>query len=537
MNLTTEVLKRRTFAIISHPDAGKTTLTEKFLLYGGAINLAGSVSAKKQQRQATSDWMELEKQRGISISSTVLNFDYGNYRVNILDTPGHQDFSEDTYRTLMAADSVIMLVDNAKGVETQTKKLFQVSKRRGLPVVTFINKMDRFGKDPLALLDEIEEMFGIKTYSCLWPIGMGSGFKGVYDRTTNQIHLYERTEHGQYKAPVDVTDIHDPAIKDLIGEKEYMQLLEELEILEIAGNEYTEEAFLKGELTPVFFGSAMTNFGIELFLNKFLAMAPPPGPRVCHNSGLLMPDGKDFSGFIFKIQANMDPLHRDSVAFIRICSGQFSRDMTVKHPRTGKTVRLSYSHKLFGQEREIVEEGFAGDIIGVSSNQGVFSIGDTVCNGKSVQFEAVPLFSPELFALIRNPNPSKYKQYQKGLDQLSLEGAIQRIYLYDSAYTKSLVLGAVGQLQFEVFQYRMQSEYNVEVLLETLPEYTHARWLQGEPETLKKVDWISNARRAEDAYGNPMALLKGEWALNFMLEKNPGIQLLEVPPSQNLELA
>ncbi len=526
MSLAAEVQKRRTFAIISHPDAGKTTLTEKLLLYGGAVNLAGSVAAKKQQRQATSDWMALERQRGISITSTVLNFEYEGFHVNLLDTPGHQDFSEDTYRTLMAADSVIMLLDNAKGVETQTKKLFKVCARRKIPVVTFINKLDRPGREPLELLDEVEQLFGIKTCAFNWPVGMGDTFKGVYDRRGRQLHLFERTEHGKYKAPVSVADIHDDAVKDQLPADVYRQLVEELEILDMAGEEFSEELFLQGGMTPVFFGSAATNFGVQLFLDYFLRLAPPPGARKTDN-GPLAPDHPHFSGFIFKIQANMDPNHRDRIAFMRVCSGQFARDMQVKHPRSGKMIRLSHSHRLFGQDREIVNEAFAGDIVGLSSND-QFAIGDTLCLGQSFEFEPIPSFAPECFALLSNPNPSKYKQFQKGIDQLRQEGAIQVMYFADAAQ-RNPVLAAVGQLQFEVVQYRLQSEYGVETRIEPLGEYTHARWLVGDPDALDRVEWIVNARKAVDADGRPVALIKGEWALNYMMERNPDIRFSDVP--------
>jgi peptide chain release factor 3 len=526
MSFAPQVQKRRTFAIISHPDAGKTTLTEKLLLYGGALNLAGSVAAKKQQRQATSDWMALERQRGISISSTVLNFEYDGYHVNLLDTPGHQDFSEDTYRTLMAADSVIMLLDNAKGVETQTRKLYQVCKKRGIPVVTFINKLDRPGREPLELLDEVEKLFAIRTCAFNWPIGMGDTFKGVYDRREKQLHTFERTSHGKYKAPVSVADVHDPAVKAGMPDYVYDQLVEEIEILDMAGEAFSTDLYLSGEMTPVFFGSAANNFGIELFLSQFLQLAPMPGSRKT-NSGLVDPAADQFSGFIFKIQANMDPQHRDRIAFMRVCSGQFARDMQVKHPRSGKMIRLSHSHRLFGQDRETMNEAYAGDIVGLSSND-QFAIGDTLCVGESFEFEPIPTFSPECFALLRNPNPSKYKQFQKGIDQLRQEGAIQVMYFQDSGQ-RNPVLAAVGRLQFEVVQARLQSEYSVETQIEHLMEYTHARWLVGEPADLEKTEWIVNARKAEDADGRPVALIKGEWALNYMVEKNPHIRLQDTP--------
>lgn len=526
MSFETEARKRRTFAIISHPDAGKTTLTEKLLLYGGAVQLAGSVAAKKQQRQATSDWMALEKQRGISITSTVLNFEYNGYHINLLDTPGHQDFSEDTYRTLMAADSVIMLIDNAKGVETQTKKLYSVCEKRGIPVVTFINKLDRPGREPLELLDEIEQLFRIKTCAFNWPVGMGDTFKGVYDRREKKLHLFERTTHGKYKAPVSVSDIHDPSVQSEMPDYTYNQLVEEIDILDAAGEEFSLEQYLQGKMSPVFFGSAATNFGVELFLSQFLQIAPAPGPRKTDN-GPVNPADSSFSGFIFKIQANMDPQHRDRIAFMRICSGQFSRDMQVKHPRSGKMVRLSHSHRLFGQDRETINEAYAGDIVGLSSND-LFAIGDTICAGPAFEFEPIPSFAPECFALLRNPNPSKYKQFQKGIDQLRQEGAVQVLYFTDSSQ-RNPILAAVGQLQFEVVQYRLQSEYSVDTQLERLGEYTHARWIAGDDNALDKMEWIVNARKAEDADGRPVALIKGEWALNYMKERNPNIRFLETP--------
>ncbi|HEY9686763.1 MAG TPA: peptide chain release factor 3 [Coleofasciculaceae cyanobacterium] len=531
MSYQTEVQKRRTFAIISHPDAGKTTLTEKLLLYGGAVQLAGSVAAKKQQRQATSDWMALEKQRGISITSTVLNFEYNGYHINLLDTPGHQDFSEDTYRTLMAADSVIMLLDNAKGVETQTKKLYQVCKRRGIPVATFINKMDRPGREPLELLDEVEKLFDIKTCAFNWPIGMGDTFKGVYDRRQKKLNLFERTDHGKYRAPVSVSDVHDEAVKEQMPADVYNQLVEEIEILDMAGEEFSEDAYLAGLMTPVFFGSAANNFGVELFLSQFLELAPPPSERPARNgAGDMQVDPADtnFSGFIFKIQANMDPQHRDRIAFMRVCSGQFARDMQVKHPRTGKMIRLSHSHRLFGQDRETINEAYAGDIVGLSSND-QFAIGDTICVGPTFEFEPIPSFAPETFALLRNPNPSKYKQFQKGIDQLRQEGAVQVMYFADAA-ARNPIMAAVGPLQFEVVQHRLQNEYGVDTQLERLMEYTHARWLQGDADAMAKVEWIVNARKAEDADGRPVALVKGEWALNYMMEKNPHIRFLDTPP-------
>jgi len=394
-------------------------------------------------------------------------------------------------------------------------------------VVTFVNKMDREGKEPLMLLDEIEQEFGIQPCAFNWPIGMGERFRGVYDRQQKQVHVFERTDHGKHKAPTAVTDIHDPALAAQLGPAEHAQLVDELDILDGVGYAFDEAAYRRGAMTPVFFGSAATNFGIEPFLKAFLPLAPEPLPRLCQINTLVNPTDSDFSGFIFKIQANMDPHHRDCVAFMRICSGTFTRDMMVKHAGTGKPVRLSHAHKLFAQERETSNEAFAGDIIGFSSNQGILGIGDTVFDGKPVALERVPTFPPELFAMIRNPNPSKYKQFTKGLEQLAQEGAIQVISLYEYGNEKTQVLAAVGQLQFEVIQHRLQAEYNVETQLQFLGEFTHARWLKHpdgstcDAATVDGLYWTTSAKKAEDAEGNPMALFKGEWALNFMMEKNP----------------
>lgn len=531
MSYTEEVKKRRTFAIISHPDSGKTTLTEKLLLYGSVVNLAGAVSAKKNQRSTASDWMELERQRGISVSSTVLNFDYNGFKVNLLDTPGHKDFSEDTYRTLMAADSVIMLIDNAKGVETQTRKLFEVCRRRGIPLVTFINKMDRPGIGPLELIDELEETFGLPTYPFNWPVGSGVNFKGVYDRQSKELHLFKRTEHGSYKAPLQVTNIHDESLKNIIPPDEYEEFLEEIDMLDGAGYSYDYDAYRKGELNPVFFGSAVTNFGIEQFLHHFLPMAPAPSPRETQSKEPVEPDNKSFTGYIFKIQANMDPRHRDCVAFLRVCSGRFSRDMSVKHVRTGKTVRLTHSYKVVGQDRETVDEGFAGDIVGFSSNKGLFSIGDTVSDGPNIEYVAIPPFPPEVFATLHNKDTAKYKQYTKGLEQLALEGAIQILTLKDSFDTKTAILAAVGQLQFEVAQHRLELEYGVKTVMEYLPELSHARWVTGPPEAINELRGI-NVQMAIDSQGKLMALFKGEWAMNYTMEKHPNIHFHIAPTNE-----
>ncbi|HBE33948.1 MAG TPA: peptide chain release factor 3, partial [Cyanobacteria bacterium UBA11368] len=386
--IETAVERRRNFAIISHPDAGKTTLTEKLLLYGGAIHEAGAVKARRAQRKATSDWMEMEQQRGISITSTVLQFEYDACQINLLDTPGHQDFSEDTYRTLAAADNAVMLIDAAKGLEPQTRKLFEVCRMRRLPIFTFVNKMDRPGREPLELLDEIEKELGLQTYAVNWPIGMGDRFKGVFDRHQRQIHLFERTAHGSREAKDTTVDLGDPRIEQLLQQDLYYQLKEDLEVLEGLGPELDIEKVHAGELTPVFFGSAMTNFGVQLFLNAFLQLAAKPGSR---NSSLgeIPPTNPDFSGFVFKLQANMDPKHRDRVAFVRVCTGKFEKDMVVNHARTGKTVRLSRPQKLFAQDRESIEEAYAGDVIGLN-NPGVFAIGDTIYTGQKLEYEGIP---------------------------------------------------------------------------------------------------------------------------------------------------
>lgn len=524
--LAAAVERRRNFAIISHPDAGKTTLTEKLLLYGGAIHQAGAVKARRAQRHATSDWMAMEQQRGISITSTVLQFAYANCQINLLDTPGHQDFSEDTYRTLAAADNAVMLVDAAKGLEPQTRKLFEVCKLRSLPIFTFMNKLDRPGREPLELLDEIEQELGLQTYAVNWPIGMGDRFKGVFDRRSRQIHLFERSAHGQREAVRTVVDLSDPKIEDLLEQDLYYQLKDELELLEGLGPELDLAQVHQGQMTPIFFGSAMTNFGVELFLEAFLDYALPP---VAYQSslGLVSPTQDDFSGFVFKLQANMDPKHRDRVAFVRVCSGRFDKDMTVSHARTGKTVRLSRPQKLFAQGRESLEVAYAGDVIGLN-NPGVFAIGDTIFNGQKLEFEGIPCFSPELFAYLRNPNPSKFKQFQKGVSELREEGAVQIMYSADEA-KRDPILAAVGQLQFEVVQFRLQNEYGVETRLELLP-YTVARWVEGGWEALTKVGRIFNAMTVKDSWGRPVLLFKNEWNLQQLQGDHPDLKLNNVAP-------
>ena len=520
------VEKRRNFAIISHPDAGKTTLTEKLLLYGGAIHEAGAVKARRAQRHVTSDWMAMEQQRGISITSTVLQFQYSDFWINLLDTPGHQDFSEDTYRTLAAADNAVMLEDAAKGLEPQTRKLFEVCRMRGIPIFTFFNKLDRPGRDPFELMDEIERELGLQTYAVNWPIGMGDRFKGVYDRRTQQIHLFERSAHGSKEAIDTVVDLGDPRLADLLEPDLYYKLKEDIELLDIAGTEFDLDLIHQGLLTPIFFGSAMTNFGVELFLNSFLDYALRPGSRRS-NLGDIAPSYPDFSGFVFKLQANMDPKHRDRIAFIRVCSGKFEKDMIVSHARSGKTVRLSHPQKLFGQDRESLSEAFPGDVIGLN-NPGVFAIGDTIYNGKRLEYEGIPMFSPELFAYLRNPNPSKFKQFRKGVSELREEGAVQIMYSADEA-KRDPILAAVGQLQFEVVQFRLQNEYGVETLLDQLP-YSVARWVEGGWEALEKVGRLFNTVTVKDSWGRPVLLFRNDWNCQQVEGEHPILQLRSVAP-------
>jgi peptide chain release factor 3 len=525
-DLQTEVERRRNFAIISHPDAGKTTLTEKLLLYGGAIHEAGAVKARRAQRKATSDWMAMEQQRGISITSTVLQFEYHNAQINLLDTPGHQDFSEDTYRTLAAADNAVMLIDAAKGLEPQTRKLFEVCKLRSLPIFTFVNKLDRPGREPLSLLDEIEKELGLQTYAVNWPIGMGDRFKGVFDRRTQQIHLFERTAHGSKAATDTIVNLGDPRIEQLLEQDLYYQLKEDIELLEGVGSELDLELVHQGKMTPVFFGSAMTNFGVELFLNAFLDYALKPYARAS-SMGEIAPAYPEFSGFVFKLQANMDPKHRDRVAFIRVCTGKFEKDMTVNHARTGKTIRLSRPQKLFAQDRESIDVAYPGDVIGLN-NPGMFAIGDTIYTGQKIEYEGIPSFSPELYAVMRNPNPSKFKQFQKGVSELREEGAVQIMYSVDES-KRDPILAAVGQLQFEVVQFRLQNEYGVETLLEVLP-YTVTRWVVDGWEALEKVGRIFNTMTVKDPLNRPVLLFRNEWNCQQLEADHPDLKLSKIAP-------
>jgi peptide chain release factor 3 len=529
MSNNSETLRRRTFAIISHPDAGKTTLTEKLLLYGGAVQLAGSVTARKSQRATTSDWMELEKQRGISVSSTVLQFEYADCVVNLLDTPGHKDFSEDTYRVLTAVDAAVMVIDAGKGIESQTRKLFEVCRRRGVPIFTFINKLDRPSKAPLTLLDELESVLGIQSIPLNWPLGDGPDFRGVYDREKREVHLFERTPHGAYQAPVQVADIDDDAVRKALSPEIHARVREELDLLEGAGSDFDPELVAGGELTPVFFGSAMNNFGVGLMLNRFLEIAPPPVSRTTVDGREVGPSLPAFSGFVFKIQANMNPKHRDHVAFIRIVSGEFRRDMTVEHPRTGRTVRLSNSQRLFARERETVDSAWPGDVVGIVGNYG-FEVGDTLTEDASIRYDEIPHFAPECFATLASSTTATQKRFREGLDQLLREGVAQSFELKD-ALIRIPLLGAVGPLQFDVLKYRLETEYAAPCRMETAP-YRAVRWLGGLTPESPAPDVLlpSGAVLARDAERNWVALFTGDWAIGYFAEKNPSVPLLLTRP-------
>jgi peptide chain release factor 3 len=521
-----EISRRRTFAIISHPDAGKTTLTEKLLLYGGAVQLAGSVKARKDQRAATSDWMELERKRGISISSTVLQFDYDGYRVNLLDTPGHKDFSEDTYRVLTAVDAVVMVIDAGKGIETQTRKLFEVCRRRGVPIFTFMNKVDRPTRDPLALVDELESVLGIGAYPVNWPLGTGPEFRGVFDRQTKAVHLFERTAAGAYRAPVTITDLADPFVREKLDPADYDRVVEELEMLEIAGKEYDSAAVLSGQLTPVFFGSAMNNFGVQLLLDSFLQRSAPPTARHAGDR-IVEPEDPAFSAFVFKIQANMDPRHRDRIAFVRVCSGKFQRDMVVTHAQTGEKLRLSSSHKLFGQERETIDEAYPGDIVGLVGHSAL-GIGDTLTEDPGIVFHEIPRFPPECFSYLHNPNPGKFKQFRKGMEQLLQEGVIQVFHLRNAGQRVPL-LAAVGPLQFEVVQDRLESEYGAPSRLESAP-WEMLKWVR-HGMTGAQLDALklpTGCRVAEDSALQPVILFPTSWTQDYFRKQNPEVELYDL---------
>jgi peptide chain release factor 3 len=525
MNVEREIQRRRAFAIISHPDAGKTTLTEKFLLYGGAVQLAGSVTARKHQRATTSDWMELERQRGISVSSTVLQFEYRGYCVNLLDTPGHRDFCEDTYRVLTAVDAAVMVIDAGKGIESQTRKLFEVCRQRRLPIFTFMNKLDRPARDPLALLDELERVLGLRAYAVNWPLGDGADFRGLYDRRAHQVHFFERVPGGAFRAPVSVHDLSDPQVRAALTPAVFERVVDELAMLEGAGADFEPAQVLAGELTPVFFGSAVNNFGVQLLLDGFLDLAPGPQPRG-RNGHLVLPSAPSFSGFIFKIQANMDPRHRDRLAFVRICSGRFERDMAVIHTRTGKRLRLASSHKLFGRERETVDEAFAGDVIGLVGHP-EFRIGDTLAEDPALVFDEIPRFAPECFAWLHSVSTAQFKRFREGLHQLLQEGVVQS-FLLPTATQRVPLLGAVGPLQFDVVQYRLQSEYGADSRLEPAP-WKLIRWVRAGQ--VEESMLPSGARLATDIAGQTAILFTEDWACNFFTERHPQVTLSVLPPT------
>ncbi len=518
---SSEITRRRTLAIISHPDAGKTTITEKLLLYGGAIHLAGSVKQRRNERQTTSDWMELEKQRGISVSTSVLQFDFDGWRVNLLDTPGHNDFSEDTYRTLAAADSAIMLIDRVKGVEPQTIKLFQVCRLRGIPILTFVNKMDRNGLEPLELLDEIERVLDIPTYPMNWPVGTGVSFQGVYDRQEKCVLRFERGGGGSTWIPMESVALDDPSIASAIGDASVAQIRDELELLEGASDEWDRERFLAGQLTPVFFGSALSNFGIEPFLRNLVRLASSPRPRST-DVGMWPHDAAHFSAFVFKIQANMDPRHRDRIAFARICSGFYHPELNVTHQRTGKVVPLAKVYHFMAQERIQVKEACSGDIVGLW-DPGILRIGDTLYEGPAVEFDGIPRFSPEHFVRVRYADAMRRKQLLLGLEQLAEEGAVQ-LFFDRRRQERFPVLGAVGVLQFEVTQFRLKAEYGADVQFERLP-YVYARWVEGEFNLEEICQW-GESTWVYDIEERPLVLFKTEWTMRRAQEQFPKVKFL-----------
>ncbi len=524
-NIAEEIKKRRTFAIISHPDAGKTTLTEKFLLYGGAINLAGTVKGRKATKHAVSDWMDIEKERGISVTSSAMQFEYDGYCINILDTPGHQDFSEDTYRTLMAADSAVMVIDGSKGVEAQTIKLFKVCVMRGIPIFTFINKLDREAKDPFELMDDIENVLGIRTCPVNWPIGCGKNFKGVYDRNTRKITTFTAAMGGQKEVASQTFELESAEAETAVGFDYYRQLQDEIELLDGAADEFDLERVRRGNLSPVFFGSALTNFGVETFLRHFLDMTTSPLPRKT-TTGEIDPFKEQFSAFVFKIQANMNKAHRDRIAFMRIVSGKFEAGMEVNHVQGGKKLRLSQPQQLMAQDRKIVDEAYAGDIIGVF-DPGIFSIGDTLClSNEKFEFEGIPTFAPEHFARVRQVDTMKRKQFLKGVNQIAQEGAIQIFQEFNTGM-EEIIVGVVGELQFEVLTYRLENEYGVEVKLDQLP-YEYIRWVENKDQIdVEKIQGTSDMKRIRDLKGNPLLLFVNSWSVGMVEDRNPNLVLSE----------
>ena len=524
-NFTNEIKKRRTFAIISHPDAGKTTLTEKFLLYGGAINQAGSVKGKATAKHAVSDWMEIEKERGISVTSSVLQFEYGGYCINILDTPGHQDFSEDTYRTLMAADSAVMVIDGSKGVEAQTRKLFKVCVMRHIPIFTFINKMDREAMDTFELLDDIEKELGIATCPVNWPIGSGKEFRGVFDRNTEELEIFSDTKKGTAMGAVQKVSIHSDEAKEIVTPEQYAQLEEEIELLDGASAEFDQELVNKGELSPVFFGSALTNFGVETFLQHFLKMTTSPLPRMSDKGEIDPMKEEDFSAFVFKIQANMNKAHRDRIAFMRICSGEFQAGMEAFHIQGNKKVRLSQPQQMMASERKMIDKAYGGDIIGIF-DPGIFSIGDTLTNSpEKFSYEGIPTFAPEHFARVRQVDTMKRKQFIKGINQIAQEGAIQIFQEFNTGM-EEIIVGVVGVLQFDVLKYRLENEDNVEIRMDSLP-YEHIRWIENEEQEMDKIIGTSDMKKIKDLKDRPLLLFVNSWSIRMVQERNEWLKLSE----------
>lgn len=517
LNNEEQIQKRRIFGIISHPDAGKTTLTEKLLLHGGAIREAGAVKARKNERSARSDWMEIEKQRGISVTSSVMQFEYNDKIISIMDTPGHNDFGEDTYRILTSVDSAVMVIDAAKGIETQTKKLFQVCSMRGIPVFTFINKLDRQGKDPLECMEELEEVLGLPSVAVTWPIGNGMTFEGIYDRLENEVHLYKKDR----TIKLDDKGVYGNILEGILDPVNLSNLRSELELLDGAGNKFDIKEVERGKLSPVFFGTALVDFGVTPFLKHFLNMSPAPGNRKT-TTGEVAPTDEAFSGFIFKIQANMNPAHRDRLAFVRICSGTFERGMTVTLSRTGKQLKLSQSTQLMANERETVDTAIAGDIIGLYDS-GTYQIGDTITNGREkIFFEPLPTFPPELFKRVSPINSLKGKNFQKAIEQLAQEGTIQ---IYRNVFN-DVILGAVGVLQFEVFEYRLNNEYNVDIRMDNL-EYSVARWIKADDSVdLRKYE-NSRTMLVYDRFQRPVFLFSNQYAVTAFEDRVKEIKLVE----------
>jgi peptide chain release factor 3 len=528
-DLRQAVQTRRTFAIISHPDAGKTTLTEKLLLYGGAIHLAGSVKSRRAARHATSDWMKLEQERGISVTSSVMQFEYDGYHINLLDTPGHEDFSEDTYRTLVAADSAVMLLDNRRGVEDRTRQLFNVCKMRRTPIFTFVNKCDRVGEDPLKLISDVEADLEIQCHPVTWPIHVDGAFVGVYDRRLDRVYLFERGEdHGATRAATHSGSLQDPALRELLGAEAHDRLVSDIHLLDEAGHAFDESAVLAGDLSPVFFGSALTNFGVEPFLREFLELAPEPVSRES-SAGIVEPTDDQFTGFVFKIQANMDAKHRDRVAFVRICSGHFEAGMQVKQVRTGKMMRLAAPQQFMARERTAIEEAWPGDVIGVM-DRGSLRIGDTLTEGADLEFSGIPRFAPEHFARIILADPMKRKQLDTGLRQLTEEGAAQVFFTSGTETTSPTpIVGAVGVLQFDVMLHRLEHEYGAKCRLETISA-RYPRWVTGPQSEIERISRDRGRMLLYDAKGNPLILFEDSWGLKWALDKEKDVAFYEVAP-------